>query len=437
MDPSIQYVTTRDGLNIAYYVIGESEQTALFYSIPFSHLEAEWQIPAMRAAFTLAAQDRRLIRLDPRGFGLSDRDVVDFSVDAMVLDIEAVMERLGVGQLRIQALGPGSVPAIAYAARHAEVDALILQPPAASARDIQVQRLLALESLIAVDWEFASETAIRSFNPHWPDPMIKEFAAFLRKCMDADDFNGFWESTADWDVDDLARTVRAKTLIIHNRNDPNEELHTTRRVAALFPDAHIAFVNDIFEGRRAVQEFYYGEPAAASEESPPALPSGTAIIVFTDIADSTVLTERLGDAAFRAASRSLDESIRSAMRAASGTPVDGKVLGDGVMGIFTSAARAIEAAQACVASSAEVELPLHIGIHAGDVIREDNNVYGGAVNIASRICGLCAPGDILVSQTVRDLARTSASVTFEDRGEQTLKGIDDAIRVFAVQLAAG
>jgi hypothetical protein len=160
------------------------------------------------------------------------------------------------------------------------------------------------------------------------------------------------------------------------------------------------------------------------------LPSGTSIILFTDIVDSTPLTERMGDAAFRALSRSIDERVRAAIRDHGGTPVEGKVLGDGVMGVFTSAAQAIAAARACVELGRE--LPMHIGLHAGDVLSEGTNVYGGAVNIASRICGLCAPGEILVSQTVRDLARTSAGVTFVDRGERTLKGIDDPVRVFAV-----
>jgi class 3 adenylate cyclase len=171
--------------------------------------------------------------------------------------------------------------------------------------------------------------------------------------------------------------------------------------------------------------------AAAPERA--AADRGTAVILFTDIADSTALTERLGDAVFRNAARALDGRVRPAMRDAGGTPVDGKVLGDGVMGIFFSAAQAIEAARHCVAVSSEIELPLHIGIHAGDVIREGDNIYGGAVNIASRICGLCDPGEILVSQTVRDLARTSAGVTFEDRGEHALKGIADPVRVFAVR----
>jgi adenylate cyclase len=112
------------------------------------------------------------------------------------------------------------------------------------------------------------------------------------------------------------------------------------------------------------------------------------------------------------------------------------VLGDGVMAVFASAAQAIDAARRCIALSAESELRLHVGLHAGDVIREADNVYGGAVNIAARICGLSQPGEILVSGTIRDLARTSAGAAFEDRGEHGLKGIEEPVRVFAVRAEA-
>jgi adenylate cyclase len=78
-------------------------------------------------------------------------------------------------------------------------------------------------------------------------------------------------------------------------------------------------------------------------------------------------------------------------------------------------------------------VPLHRGLHTGDVIREDNNVCGGAVNIASRISGLSAPGEVLVSDIVRGLARTSAGVRFVDRGEQALKGVGEAVRMWAVR----
>src|SRR5947209_12572879 len=156
---------------------------------------------------------------------------------------------------------------------------------------------------------------------------------------------------------------------------------------------------------------------------------------LTDIADSTALTERLGDAPFREKARDLDATLRTVIREHGGTPIEGKLLGDGVLAVFTSARQAIEAALTCGKAGAEATLPLHLGLHAGDVIREENNIYGGAVNIASRISGLSAMSEVLVSDIVRGLARTSAGVRFEDRGEQTLKGIGEPVRVWAVKAA--
>jgi len=156
-----------------------------------------------------------------------------------------------------------------------------------------------------------------------------------------------------------------------------------------------------------------------------------------DIADSTGLTERLGDTTFGDKARELDTSLRSLIRETSGKPIDGKLLGDGVLAVFASASAAIDCALRCGAAGDGAGLPLHLSIHAGDIIRESDpdgrsNVYGGAVNIASRISGLSAPGEVLVSDTVRSLARTSAGVDFEDRGEHALKGVADPQRLFAV-----
>ncbi len=160
--------------------------------------------------------------------------------------------------------------------------------------------------------------------------------------------------------------------------------------------------------------------------------SGTAIILFADIVDSTALTERMGDAAFRAKARYLDASLRNIITEAGGTTIDAKTLGDGVLATFPAASQAIDAALRCGAAGDAQGLPLHLGLHAGDVFREQNNVFGGAVNIAARISALSAPGEILVSDIVRGLARTSAGVTFEDRGEHALKGVADAQRMYAV-----
>lgn len=67
------------------------------------------------------------------------------------------------------------------------------------------------------------------------------------------------------------------------------------------------------------------------------------------------------------------------------------------------------------------------------MIHEENNVFGGAVNIAARVASDAAAGETLVSQTVRDLARTSADVLFEDRGERDLKGVGDPVRLYEVR----
>jgi len=162
-------------------------------------------------------------------------------------------------------------------------------------------------------------------------------------------------------------------------------------------------------------------------------PSGTVTILFTDIAASTSLTEQLGDAEFRQRARALDTLLRTAISEGGGRSVEGKLLGDGVLAVFSSAGRAIECAVRCCALAEGRGLPLHIGLHVGDVLHESDNVFGGAVNIAARICAASAAGEVLVSDTVRSLARTSVAVRFEDRGQHVLKGIADSLRLFAVR----
>jgi len=219
-------------------------------------------------------------------------------------------------------------------------------------------------------------------------------------------------------------------LIVQRRLGRLPSIETVRKTAAMIPGARLVMAGDRAEEDRAVGAFL-----REGDTPPPApeLPHGTTIILFTDIVDSTALTEQLGDAAFRDRAGTLDAALRSVIAEAGGMAVEGKVLGDGVMAVFAAARDAIACAAHCHAAAADTGLQLHLGIHAGDVMRDGNNVYGGAVNVASRVCGLSAPDEILVSVTVRDLARTSAGVDFEDRGEHALKGIEEPVRVFAVR----
>jgi class 3 adenylate cyclase len=234
----------------------------------------------------------------------------------------------------------------------------------------------------------------------------------------------------DFDVSARLPEITMPTLLLQHKRFPAE---SSQLLAAAMPGARLYLHEQLLQFDAAARAMLDEFLAEGDDESLTRGPGGTSIILLTDIVESTSLTERMGDAAFRDASRALDERTRAAIRDAGGAPIAGKVLGDGVMGVFSSAAQAIAAARACLEAARSSGLQLHIGLHAGDVIRESDNVYGGAVNIASRICGLSSAGEVLVSQTVRELARTSAGVRFEDRGERALKGIADPVRVFAVR----
>jgi class 3 adenylate cyclase/tetratricopeptide (TPR) repeat protein len=157
-----------------------------------------------------------------------------------------------------------------------------------------------------------------------------------------------------------------------------------------------------------------------------------AVVLFTDIANSVQLTEEMGDWAFHDQARALQTSLRATIRSHDGAPIEGIKLGDGILAEFRSAERALRCALACQDVAIHAGMPLHIGAHAGDVIRSDGDIFGGAVNTAARICSTAAAGEVLVSQTLRDLARTSSGLDFESLGPHTMKGISEPVPLYAV-----
>jgi class 3 adenylate cyclase len=162
----------------------------------------------------------------------------------------------------------------------------------------------------------------------------------------------------------------------------------------------------------------------------------TAVVLFTDIANSVQLTEELGDWVFHDRARALQRELRSTIRSYSGSPVEGIKLGDGILAEFRSAERAVACGVACRDHAQRAELPLHIGVHAGDIIRDGGDIFGGTVNTAARICAHASAGQVLVSGVVRDLARTSAAVTFTTAGAPRLKGIAEPVPLYSVHAPA-
>jgi class 3 adenylate cyclase len=442
MEQRIQYAQTHDGVSIAHYSGGSGPGLPIVWMELPSHLTEERKLfPEQVRAYDAIMRSSALVRYDHRGFGLSDREVTEFPLAALVADIEAVAEKLGLGRFILMAMGGFTGPvAISYAASHPEqVAKLVLHrsfvsiPP--SVRE-QIRGLI----LPGSDWRFVSESFVRLFLGWNDEANSRKLAEWYRAASTLEALQRLWLAAEGWDVTDQLELIQSPTLVTAQTDEVLAGPEQARRITTVVPGAQfVVGTGETYEQRvadlqRAVASFLFGQDVAPHPLTRSSVrTSGTAIILFADIVDSTALTERLGDAAFRERARGLDGAMRNLITDNGGICIDAKTLGDGVLATFTSARQAIEAARACATAGDEGGLPLHLGLHAGDVIREEDNVFGGAVNIASRISGLSAPGEVLVSQTVRDLARTSAGVSFEDRGEQSLKGVGEPVRVWAVR----
>src|SRR3990170_5698918 len=117
MEPRIQYAKTSDGANIAYWTLGEG-MPLVHLTLAVSHSQLEWEIPECRRWYEALAKKRLLVRYDLRGTGLSDRDIPDLSLEGQLLDLEAVVDRLGLDKFALFGPMHSGPPAIAYAARH-------------------------------------------------------------------------------------------------------------------------------------------------------------------------------------------------------------------------------------------------------------------------------------------------------------------------------
>jgi class 3 adenylate cyclase len=156
-----------------------------------------------------------------------------------------------------------------------------------------------------------------------------------------------------------------------------------------------------------------------------------ATVLFTDIVSSTDLAASWGDRRWKALLETHDEIVRDQVARFQGRFIEST--GDGVLATFDRPGRAIRAAGAILESIRALGIDIRAGLHAGEIeLREGGHRVGGiAVHIAARVTALAAPGEILVSGTVKDLVAGSG-VEFSDRGVHDLKGVPGAWRLFAV-----
>jgi class 3 adenylate cyclase len=445
--PEVEYARSGD-VAIAYQVIGEASAPGgadiVFVRGLSSDLVSTWDQPLLVRHVERLASNGRLLLLDRRGTGLSDRVREVPSLESTMDDIRAVMDAAGSERAVIwtglSSTGVGVLFAATYPERCAGL--MLLDPqvrgtrtddyPWAPTEEESREQLRTIRN----EWGERAylERRVREWIPSMADDanFVEWFVWHMRRSLSPGAALTAQRMAMEVDVTDVLGAVRVPTLILARP----PERDRGRWVADRIRDATFVELppfNDVFvwvdervhdAAQDAIAAFIRGLQA-------PVRPDRTlATILFTDIAGSTELAARLGDAGWRDLLTRHHALVRRELARHDGTELD--TAGDGFFATFNGPARALRAASSIRSALKDVDLEVRAGVHTGECEIHDGKVVGIAVSIGARIASMAAPGEILVSSTVRDLAAGS-NLVFHDRGRHELKGVPDTWQVYAVE----
>ncbi|MFG2307208.1 alpha/beta fold hydrolase [Streptomyces sp. NPDC048566] len=249
---TIRFCRAADGTRIAYASVG-SGPPLLKAANWMSHLDLEWSTPVWSHWLTGLARDRRLIRYDERGCGLSDQTVPHSTFEDWVDDLETVVEAAGVDRFPLLGVSQGGAVAVAYAARHPErVSRLVLAGAYARGRQVRARgeaesAEAALDLDVArVGWAHQDPRFLRVFASQFlpegtPDDW-DEFTAFQRQTTSPANGVRFLEEFARIDVSETAQHVACPTLILHSREDERVPVSQANELASLIPDSRLVLL---------------------------------------------------------------------------------------------------------------------------------------------------------------------------------------------------
>ncbi len=445
MQPEIRYTQAPDGVDIAYWVMGDGPVLIQAPLIPYSHVETEWQVPELRDWYARLGRGLSLVRYDARGTGLSQREVADVSLGAHLGDLEAVVRAVGTGPVTIMGVFHSGPASIALAARRPElVSRLILFCTYASGTDYwRASQSEGLRALRQTAYPLFLRTAAHELFGWDEGPRATAYADLMESAVTPEMADRLIAASRDFDVTNDLAAVACPTLVVHRRDLHWIDVGLSRTLAGRVPDARLAIVEgrsplpgtgDVASGLAPIDEFLGRAGAAPGGAAHPPVQT----VLFTDLVGHTAMMSDLGDAAGREVLRRHEAIVGGEIEANGGRRVKG--LGDGLMAVFNSVAGAIACAiaiqRAFAAWNREEEraqrpVEVRIGLHAGEPIEEDGDLFGATVILASRITGQAGAGEILAGNAVKELM-AGKRFRFTDRGEFVPKGFGEPVRVWAV-----
>lgn len=440
--PDVRYARSGD-VAIAYQVIGAGPPDLVFVRAYASDLLSTWEHPLLVRHVLGLAEFARLLMVDKRGTGLSDRVREVQTLETRMDDLRAVMDDAGIERASFFSGQSGAPLAILFAATYPErTDALLLLEPIvrgtwsadypwAPTEDEWRQRLAEIRD----GWgrrDFFGRL-LQEWSPDAPqdDEFLDWFVTHLRRSLSPGAAVALFRTTMESDVSSVLPVVRVPTLVFHRASEREPAEYFGERVAdcrlVSLPNLRgvYTWVDDATHElvMREASRFVAGLGHERHSERI------LATILFTDIVGSTRKAAEVGDAEWRNLLARHHAVVRGLLARHRGEELD--TAGDGFFASFDGPGRAIACAREIRDGTRDLGLEIRAGVHTGECERVEGKLGGLAVSIGARVASKAEPGEVLVTGTVRDLVAGSV-FAFEDRGEHELRGVPGAWRLYAV-----
>jgi pimeloyl-ACP methyl ester carboxylesterase len=428
-------------LSIAYRTFGQGPPDLVIAPGFVSHVEEIWRSRYLSRAPRALAEFGRVILFDKREQGLSDRVGRPPTIEEMVDDIVAVLDAAGSERAAVLGVSEGGPMAILFAATHPDRCSHLLlwgtYARASKAPDypdgFEPEVFETWGNILRDRW--GGPVAIEIFAPSWVGNAEAEedWARLLRLGTSPSGATGLTRLYRELDVRDALPLISAPTLVMHPRDDALVPIALGRYVADHIPGArwHEVPVADHLTSAvepelfvPEIEEFVTGRRSARAPER------ALSTVLFTDIVGSTARAAELGDRAWRKLLDRHDALMRSQIERHRGRAV--KSTGDGFLATFDGPARAIGCASAVTQGVRGLGIDVRVGLHTGEIELRDSDVGGMAVHIGARVAARADAGEVLVSQTVKDLV-VGSGIEFEARGSAELKGVPGEWRLYAAR----
>jgi class 3 adenylate cyclase len=364
-------------------------------------------------------------------------------MEERVTDVLAVLDAAGSEHATLFGNADSGPPCIATAARHAaRVDRLILLGTYAKGfpgedypigwSDVESAEF---KEFVRGAWGTSARMSLIAPSAAGDEAFIQWLLTLNRLGASPRAAIVLGEMSKQVDVRHLLPDIEAPTLVMHRSGDPLNSPEHGRFLAAhirnavyreLPGDDFVMWAGDIDAIADEVEEFITGHRGGREPNRM------LATVAFTDVVGSTRRAAELGDRAWSDLLETHNARIRDELRRFGGREID--TAGDGFFVAFDSPAVAIRWATAAINAMREIGVEVRIGLHTGECEVVDGRLRGVAVHIGARVGSTAGAGEVLVSETVKQLV-VGSGIEFDDRGEHDLKGVEGRWRLYAVRFA--